>query len=87
MFNSKLVREVGLSDGIVIHAVASQKANPAYAPATEAALEQQAASPVTLLSQQVRYWISMSCCLALRRYILEKTPVSGCPLTRWLSCV
>ena len=44
---------MGLSDGFVIHAAASQKANPAHEPASEAALEQQAASPITLLSQQV----------------------------------
>ena len=51
--NSRLIREVGLSDSFVIHAAASQKANPAHEPASEAALEQQAASPITLLSQQV----------------------------------
>ena len=54
MPNSKLIREVGLSDGIVIHAATTQKANPAYTPTSEAALQQQAASPITLLSQQVR---------------------------------
>ena len=53
MPNSKLIREVGLSDNIVIHAATTQKANPAYTPASEVALEQQAASPITLLSQQV----------------------------------
>ena len=53
LLNSKLIREVGLSDGFVIHAAASQKANPAHELASEAALEQQAASPITLLSKQV----------------------------------
>ena len=52
MPNSKLIREVGLADGFVIHAAASQKANPAYEPTSEAALEQQAASPISLLSKQ-----------------------------------
>ena len=55
MPNSKLIREVGLADGFVIHAAASQKANPAYEPTSEAALEQQAASPISLLSKQARY--------------------------------
>ena len=47
LLNSKLIREAGLSDSFVIHAAASQKANPAHEPASEAALEQQAASPIT----------------------------------------
>ena len=69
MPNSKLIREVGLADGFVIHAAASQKANPAYEPTSEAALEQQAASPISLLSKQARYAYPRTFCSIFRQII------------------
>jgi hypothetical protein len=71
MPNSKLIREVGLADGFVIHAAASQKANPAYEPTSEAALEQQAASPISLLSKQARYAYPRTFCSIFRQITLH----------------
>jgi hypothetical protein len=80
--DSRLVRDVGLTEGHAIHAIITPNANVYTEPAQPLAEAEEAASPATLLAQQVRL---SSCMTAL----FACTPAAICKGASWccMSCL